>query len=102
MKYVKCPRFTSRAAKLCALLAASFVLPLLTFAESDHGKGNSGNQYGKGEDKYGKGEDNGRRGDPRISSVPEANPGIVLIPFVGAVLLFSSIQLLRMKTQKSS
>jgi len=94
MKYVKYPRFTRRAGKLCALLAASFVLPVLTFAESDHSKGNGDNRYGKG-------EDNGRRGDPRISSVPEANSGIVLIPFVGAVLIFSSIQLLRMKAQKN-
>jgi hypothetical protein len=31
-------------------------------------------------------------------SAPEANTGIVLIPFVGAVLVFSAFQLLRAKT----
>jgi predicted MFS family arabinose efflux permease len=40
------------------------------------------------------------RGAP-ISCVPEANTGLVMIPFVGAVLLFSSLQLLRMKAQKN-
>ena len=30
------------------------------------------------------------RGDATISAVPEANPAIVLLPFVGAVLVFSS------------
>jgi len=33
-----------------------------------------------------------------VSSVPEANPVIVLIPFVGAVLLVSSLQLLRRRS----
>jgi hypothetical protein len=30
------------------------------------------------------------RGDVTISVVPEANPAIVLLPFIGAVLVFSS------------
>ena len=37
-------------------------------------------------DKGGKGD----RDDPRISTVPEANAGWVLLPFVGAVLFFSA------------
>jgi predicted MFS family arabinose efflux permease len=36
-----------------------------------------------------------------ISAVPEANTGLVMIPFVGAVLVFSSLQLSRLKAQKS-
>jgi hypothetical protein len=76
--------------KILAVVAASLILPGLTLAGTDKGKGNdgqnNGNQYGKG--------------DPSVSSVPEANPGIVLIPFVGAVLLVSWLQLSRMKAQK--
>jgi hypothetical protein len=77
--------------KIFAVVAASLILPGLALAGTDNGKGNggqnNGNQYGKG--------------DPSVSSVPEANPGIVLIPFVGAVLLVSWLQFSRMKAQKS-
>ena len=76
------------------MVAASLILPALAYAGTDNGKGNdgqnNGNQYGKT-----------KNGDPGVSSVPEANPAIVLIPFVGAVLLFSSLQLLRLRAQKS-
>ena len=75
--------------KILAVVAASLILPGLSIAGTDNGKGNggqnNGNQYGKG--------------DPSFSSVPEANPGIVLIPFVGAVLLVSWFQLSRIKAQ---
>jgi hypothetical protein len=37
-----------------------------------------------------------------ISVVPEANPGLVMLPFFGAVLLFSSRNLLRPKTAKKT
>ena len=70
--------------EILAVVAASLILPGLTLAGTD-GQ-NNGNQNGKG--------------DPRVSSVPEANSGIVLIPFVGAVLLVSWLQLSRMKAQK--
>jgi hypothetical protein len=77
--------------KILAVVAASLVLPGLSLAGTDNGKGNdgqnNGNQYGKG--------------DPTISSVPEGNSGIVLIPFVGAVLLVSLFQLSRTKAQKN-
>jgi hypothetical protein len=67
------------------------ILPGLALAGADHGKGNdgqnNGNQHGKT-----------NNGDPSVSSVPEANPVIVLIPFVGAVLLVSSLQLLRRRS----
>jgi hypothetical protein len=48
-------------------------------------KADKGEKSDKG-DKGGKGD----RDDPRISTVPEANAGGVLWPFVGAVLFFSA------------
>ena len=88
------PRFQNRLGKVLALVAATLILPALAHAGTDKGKGNdgqnNGNQFGKT-----------KNGDPSVSSVPEANPVIVLIPFVGAVLLVSSLQLLRHRAQKS-
>ena len=79
--------------KLCALVAATLILPALAFAGTDNGNGNNGQNNGN---------QNGKnKGDPSISSVPEANAGWVLVPFMGAVLLFSSLQLSRLKAQKS-
>ena len=90
-------RLQNNVLKIFAIVAASAILPGLALLGSDNGKGNdgqnNGNQYGKTK--------NGDNGDPTVSSVPEANPGIVLIPFVGAVLLVSSLQLLRLRAQKS-
>ena len=91
---MNCPRLDNDILKIFAVVAASLILPGLALAGADHGKGNNGqnngNQHGKT-----------NNGDPSVSSVPEANPGIVLIPFVGSVLLFSSLQLLRQKAQKN-
>jgi hypothetical protein len=80
-------------AAAASLAATSLILPALPHAGTDNGKGNNGQNNGN---QY----ETGNNGDPGISPVPEANPGIVLIPFVGAVLLFSSLQLLRLKAQK--
>jgi hypothetical protein len=80
--------------KVCALVAASLILPALAYADHDNDK----DSY---RDNHGRGDKDDHYGDPRISAVPEANTGIVLIPFVGAVLLFSSLQLLRLKAQKN-
>lgn len=41
-------------------------------------------------------------GPSPISPVPEANPGLVMIPFFGAVLVFSSLNLLRPKISKKT
>jgi hypothetical protein len=61
--------------KVCALVAATLILPALTYAGTDNGKGNNGNQ----------------NGHDKIHSVPEGGPGIVLlITTVGAILLFSA------------
>ena len=76
------------------MVAVSLILPALAYAGTDNGKGNDGTNNGN---PYGK----TNNGDPGVSSVPEANPAIVLIPFVGAVLLVSSLQLLRLRAQKS-
>jgi hypothetical protein len=91
MKY---RRLENHIRKVLAFIAVALILPALAYAGTDNGKGNdgqnNGNQYGKTNNE-----------DPSVPSVPEANPGIVLIPFVGAVLLVSSLQLLRLRDQKS-
>jgi hypothetical protein len=92
---MKCLQSQNNIPKIFAVVAASLILPGLALAGTDNGKGNggqnNGNQYGKGD----------HHGDPSVSSVPETNPGIVLISFVGAVMLVSWLQLSRMKAQKS-
>jgi hypothetical protein len=57
------------------------MLPALAYADRDEDKGNN-----RDKDEY-RGGDRDR--DDHIPAVPEANAGWVLIPFVGAVLLFS-------------
>ena len=86
-------RSQNRLPRIFAVLTASFIFSGLALAGTDNGRGNGGNNNGN---------QNGKnKGDPSISSVPEANAGWVLVPFMGAVLLFSSLQLLRLKAQKS-
>jgi hypothetical protein len=84
-------RLQKHVLKFFAVVTAFLMLPGLALAGTDHGKGNdgqnNGNQFGRN-----------KGGDPNVSSVPEANPAIVLIPFVGAVLLVSSLQLLRRRS----
>lgn len=80
---------TSHIRKILIIAAASLILPALTHAKDiDWGKDDKGEKGEKG-DKGGK----GNKGDPRVSSVPEPNTAWVLLPFVGAVLLFSTRQL---------
>ena len=87
MKY---PRLDKHIPKIIAVVAASLALPGLALA----GKGN--------DDNNGKHYGQTKNGDPSVSSVPEANPGIVLIPFVGAVLLFSTLYLVRRNAPKNA
>jgi hypothetical protein len=70
--------------KVCALVAATLILPVLAFAKHDNGKDNDG-----------KGDND--RGEKQVPVVPEANAAWVLVPFFGAVLLFSARQLFRAK-----
>jgi hypothetical protein len=73
--------------KTCALVAVTLILPALAYADRDHDRDNNRDNH----------EQRGGDHDGRIPVVPEANAGWVLIPFVGAVLLFSWRQLSRAK-----
>ena|ERR1700730_4107163 len=83
---------SSKLRKIFAIVAASLILPALA-----HAKGIQWDKWDK-DDKADQGEKSDRddkgsrgdKGDPRVSSVPEANTAWVLLPFVGAVLLFSA------------
>jgi hypothetical protein len=85
--------------KTCALVAVSLMLPALAYAS----KGGNEDTKGKG-DSHGQGDNKGKgNGDDKSHGhkpppvVPEANAGWVLLPFFGAVLLFSWRQLSRAK-----
>ena len=66
--------FCKRVGKVCVLVAATSMLPLLAYADKDKGK----------EDK-----DRDDRKQQQPPAVPEVNAAWVLVPFVGAVLLLS-------------
>jgi hypothetical protein len=82
---MKHPRFLDRVGKVCALLTATLILPVLAYAGTDNGKGNNGQNNGK------------QNGHDNIPVVPEANAVWVLVPFFGAVLLYSWRRLSRAK-----
>jgi hypothetical protein len=90
MKLKNTPQFKSRVLNLCAVVAISITLPALAYAGHDNDKSSD-----RGND--GRGDNDQRHGDPHVSAVPEANAGWVLIPFLGAVLLFSTRNLFREK-----
>jgi hypothetical protein len=73
------------------------ILPALAHAEHDYWKGFD---YWKGHDAKDGGRRNERVSVSRIPVVPEANAGWVLVPFFGAVLLFSARHLFRGKATK--
>ena len=81
MSFMSSSRSRYHLRKVCALLAATLILPALAYAGTDNG-----NQNGRDE----------------IPVVPEANAGWVLIPFFGVVLLFSARQLFRAKANQNS
>jgi hypothetical protein len=78
--------------KVLAVVVASLIIPLLAYIE--HIKGNGSGKGNNGKGNYGAGK--------HIAVVPEANTGWVLIPFFGAVLLFSSRQLFRGKAAEKN
>jgi hypothetical protein len=73
------PRFVRSACKICALAVAAAALPVFAYAGTDNGQGN---------DEQNNGNQNGHHKD--APAVPEANAGWVLVPLVGAILLYSS------------
>jgi hypothetical protein len=83
-----------RLRDLCAVAAASLILPALAYADHDNDRSihwrNDNENHGRDSDD--------RHGDPHISAVPEASAGWVLVPFIGAVLLFSTRKLFRNRT----
>ena len=78
-------RIHNRIRKVCALVAASLILPALAYAGTDNGKGNNGQNNGN------------QNGHDKVPVVPETNAALVLVPFFGAVLLFSARQFFRPK-----
>ena len=90
-------RLHNRIPKVCALLAATLILPALAYADRDEDRGNNRDK----DEHRGDRDRDDRRGDrdrdDHIPVVPEANVGWVLIPFVGAVLLFSWCKFSRAK-----
>ena len=87
--------------RFCALVAAALIVPAVAYAKDIQWdkwdkdiqwdkwhKGDKWDRDDKGE-KGNRGE-RGGKGDPVVSPVPEANTVWVLVPFVGAVLLFSA------------
>jgi hypothetical protein len=77
--------FPTRLCKVCAVAAVASIFPVLAHAGRDYGHDNDDRNYGH------------HFGRCDVPVVPEANAGIVLIPFFGAALLFSSVQLWRTK-----
>jgi hypothetical protein len=76
--------------KVSALVAASLILPALAYADHDNDK----NSY---RDDRGRCDKDDHHWNKPIPHAPEANAGWVLIPFFGAVLLFSARNLFRGK-----
>jgi hypothetical protein len=72
------PGVFKRVCRICALVAAALVLPVLAYAGTDNGKGNNGQNNG---------QQNGHHKDP--PAVPEVNPVWILLPISGVVMLLS-------------
>ena len=75
MNYFRLP---NHVGKIGALMAANLILPVLAHAQATAASV-------------------AKAPLPPIRAVPEANPGLVLIPFVAAVLLLSARHLFRAK-----
>ena len=74
--------------KACVLTAVTLILPALAYADRDNDRDNDrDHDRDLNRDYHEQRGDRDR--DKHIPVVPEANAGWVLIPFVGAVLLFS-------------
>jgi len=86
-------QFQKSTRKLCVLVAATLICQVLAYADRDSGRGNWDDK-----DKHGwVNHDKDRGRDRNVPVVPETNTGWVLIPFFGAVLVFSARRLFRAK-----
>ena len=91
MMYLKNLETHNAVRKVCALVAATLILPVVTaYAKHDEDKDNDAwRDNNKGKD----------RGDKHIPTVPDGGPGILLLTTaIGAVLLFGAIQRSRAET----
>jgi hypothetical protein len=104
----------NRFSKVCILLATTLILPVLAYADHDDGKrskddnddrwrprdeqrwGDKQYAYDKDDHSWAQ-KDTNRDREKDIPVAPEANGGWVLIPFFGAVLLYSWRQFSRAK-----
>ena len=99
-----------RICKVCALATASLILPALAIADRDNDNWLKGdkNEHRWGDNDNGKwlkgdrdqhrwGEHERNKGSEHIPVVPETNAVWVLIPFLGAVLLYSWRRIARAK-----
>jgi hypothetical protein len=82
--------FRNNVRKLSALVAACLIIPAVAYAGSDNGNGNGGQNNGN------------QNGKNKVPAVPEVNTTFVLIPVLGAVLLFSSVQALRKRSGETN
>jgi predicted phage tail protein len=80
--------FHSLIRKACALTTVTLILPALAYADRDNDRNLKSDHHEQRGD---------RDRDKQVPVVPEANAGWVLMPFVGAVLLFSWRQFSRAK-----
>jgi hypothetical protein len=64
------PRLQNRIGKACALVAATLILPALAYAQNQNGTTQNGTKQ-------------------NVPVVPEVSTAWVLLPFLGAVLLYS-------------
>jgi hypothetical protein len=85
------PALLGNVGKILALGSAVLVIPVLAFVGQTLGNGSA---PGTGSGNSG--------GSPPIRTVPEANAGLVLIPFFGAVVLFSSLHVMRAKAAQKN
>jgi hypothetical protein len=86
--------FTIASVKVFTLIGASVVVPVLAYVGYLKGNGSVNN----GKSNYGGSYSAGKH----IAVAPEANAGWMLVPFFGAVLLFSSRQLFSGKASEKN
>jgi hypothetical protein len=85
-------KYSQLSRKVCALLAATLILPALAYAGTDNGNGNGGQNNGN-QNRHNKGD---------VPTLPDGGPGFALLATTfGAVLLYSWRQFSRARaTQK--